>query len=88
MVVMSMADHATRNAIQKWTGPTEQGNGTSSVCGVLLGQVSGNIVSVTESFEVAYVETKEALTIDWKNAENDLSLYREVYPDCEVLGLI
>lgn len=81
LVVMSMADHSTREHVQKKN---------PNVCGVLLGQTgasaNGLVASLLETFEMAFTETDGGLELDIATALEDLKLYREVYPDCDVLG--
>jgi COP9 signalosome complex subunit 6 len=77
LVVMSMADHSTRNRIQK---------DTPKACGILLGQTSGNIISVLECFEMVFTENENSLVPNLEALQTDLNLFRETYPDSDFLG--
>jgi len=80
LVVMSIADHYTRDKEQL---------GKTRAIGTLFGQQNGRVVSVLEAFEIATkVDEKDnkKFTLELEAFEKDMKLFSEAYPDYECLG--
>lgn len=77
LVVMSVADHSTRNTYQF---------GSANVMGLLMGQRSGSVLQLVDCFPVVFTETEHSVTIDEENTNQDLKFYRQANPENEVLG--
>jgi COP9 signalosome complex subunit 6 len=88
LVVMSVADHSTRNQLQ-----TE---GKVPAIGVVLGTQSSRVISILETFELcikpAAFESDAAATsggdavVNVEDFESDLALFKEAYKEFELLG--
>jgi COP9 signalosome complex subunit 6 len=74
---MSMADHQTRVSVQK---------NQSLVCGVLVGNSRGTSVRALETLEIEFDTTDDTKTVRRELLSGDLDLYRQNFPDCEVVG--
>jgi COP9 signalosome complex subunit 6 len=76
LVVMSIADHMTRKKVQ---------NNESLAIGLLVGASNGAVFSVQETIEIAFTLDGD-LQLDIEILKADFKLYRQNYPDCEVMG--
>jgi len=80
LVVMSIADHYTRDIALK-------AKSKKRVIGALAGQQNGRDVNVLESFEIAFNLDKNGhIEYDKKSFAADLDLFKEAYPTYEMLG--
>lgn len=78
LVVMSIADHYTREKIQFKR---------DRVFGAIFGTQTGREVNILECFGIAYAEDKkETLGMQLEGFEADMKLFEEVYPNYECLG--
>jgi hypothetical protein len=59
LVMLSISDHHVRNKVNKFD---EQSGGR--VLGILLGQQSGRVVDINNSFELVYKWTEAGVDID------------------------
>jgi COP9 signalosome complex subunit 6 len=77
LVVMSIADHSTRDRMQfKKT----------RAIGGLFGQQKGREVKVFETLEISAQIDAKSITIDAEAFEGDMKMFKEVYPNYELLG--
>jgi len=80
LIVMSIADHFTRDAAAK-------AKSKKRVIGALCGQQNGRDVNVLESFEIAFDFDKAGhVFVEKKSFEEDLKLFKEAFPTYEMLG--
>jgi len=80
LVVMSIADHYTRDIALK-------AKSKKRVIGALAGQQNGRDVNVLESFEIAFnIDKNGHVDFDKKTFQADLDLFKEAYPTYEMLG--
>jgi COP9 signalosome complex subunit 6 len=78
LVVMSIADHFTRDQIQVQR---------ERVIGTLFGFQTGREVNILETFEIAWKEDASGIVeIDQKAFEDDMKLFKEAYEGYECLG--
>jgi COP9 signalosome complex subunit 6 len=77
LVVMSIADHSTRDRMQFQKKRS---------IGGLFGQQKGREVKVFETLEISSTIDAKAIVIDVEAFEGDMKMFKEVYPNYELLG--
>lgn len=77
LVVLSIADHITRDQVQ-----TKKGR----VIGILFGKQQGRQVDILETTELAFDAAGDEVKVDFQNFEIDYKLFAEAYPGYELLG--
>lgn len=78
LVIMSIADHYTREKVQK---------NKDRVLGALFGKQNGREVDVLESFELVWSTNADGIIqLEQKAFEDDTKLFMEAYEGYECLG--
>jgi len=77
LVILSIADHATRDRLQ-WKK-------TRSI-GTLFGVQKGREVKIYETLEMTATIDQKSIQLDQEAFESDMKLFKEVYPNFELLG--
>jgi COP9 signalosome complex subunit 6 len=81
LVIMSVADHRTRDQMQQ---PDKKRS-----LGALFGRQTGRALQVLESFEITHAEDAKSggtVKLSFDGFDADLALFKEVFPDYECLG--
>lgn len=73
LVVMSIADHYTREKLQ---------NKKERALGLLFGQQKGRVITVYDSSDLADLDPQSLEKFE----KNDLDIYKKIYPDYECVG--
>jgi hypothetical protein len=77
LVVMSIADHSTRDRVQ-WD--------KERAIGVMFGTQSGRTVNILEAFEIAYKDDTGSVVIDRSTLEADMKLSRRHFRSTSAWG--
>jgi len=77
LVVVNIADHFTRSAIQ---------NGQDKAIGIILGSINKEILHIVDCIEVSFEQSKDEVKLAFHDFEEDFKLHKEAYPKNEVIG--